>query len=100
VKAEQSRGGSNQSMHSNGETQMFEVVISRVKSGRVDRTLFATREEAERHLAATEERLLRPRPNSVKAPSLRDYRMEIQYRERPIVAQVQPQTRRRKAVAA
>src|SRR5262249_12839186 len=42
------------------DATMFEAVISQVKTGRVDRQLFGTREEAEKYLAATEERLVNP----------------------------------------
>jgi hypothetical protein len=62
---------------------MFEVIISRVKTGQVKRRQFATREEAEQHVAQVEEKLLTPKPsqNRIRMPSLRDYRLEIRYCE-------------------
>ena len=104
----QSKGESNQSEDSNGETHMFEAVISAVKTGRVQRQLFETRDEAERFLAVVEDRLVNPpkRWNArqqewqeQKARSLRDYRMEIVYRDCPAVVRVAERvlTRGRKA---
>jgi hypothetical protein len=57
---------------------MFEVIISLVKTGRVERLAFATREEAERHVARREETYLTGRGAAKR--SLRDLRMEIHYR--------------------
>ena len=76
---------------------MFEAVISVVKTGRVQRQLFATRDEAERYLAVVEERLINPpkkwnerqqRWQSPKPRSLRDYRLEIVPRDCPAVVRV------------
>jgi hypothetical protein len=78
---------------------MFEVIICRVKTGRIQRKLFETREEAEQHIRATEDKLVNRMRNGVPAPvSLRDYRMEIHPREFPEVHPVP--ARRRKLRAA
>jgi hypothetical protein len=73
---------------------MFEVIISHIKTGRVQRKVFDSRDEAERHIARKEELLLygkRPR-------SLRDFRMEIHFRDAPRIQAIQP--RRSPAAAA
>ena len=62
---------------------MFEVIISHVQSGRVRRAYFATRDEAQRHLAREEERVLCPKRG--RPGSLRDYRMEVVHREPAVV---------------
>ena len=54
---------------------MFEVILSHVQTGRVQRGYFATREEAERYLAGRQESL------AEQGRSLGNYRMEIRYRE-------------------
>jgi hypothetical protein len=60
---------------------MFEVIVSHIRTGRVQRKVFASRDKAERHIARKEEQLL-----SGKRPqSLRDYRMEIHFRDVPQV---------------
>ena len=59
---------------------MFEVIISQLRTGRVERKQFGTREEAEQYLLRAEQKLLTPRPRQKRIPSLRDYRLEIQYR--------------------
>jgi hypothetical protein len=64
---------------------MFEVIISHVKTGRVERRQFGSRDEAEQHLARTEVKLLTPKRNQRRMPSLADYRLEIQYREPAVV---------------
>ncbi len=80
---------------------MFEVIISRLRTGRVERRQFGTREEAEQYLAQQEEKLLAPKPNPrdpdapPRIPSLRNFRLEIQYR--PPVAAVEAQPQRREA---
>jgi hypothetical protein len=57
-----------------------------LRTGKVERRQFGTREEAEQYLAKTEEKLLAPKPNRrypelpPRIPSLRDFRLEIQYR--------------------
>jgi len=87
---------------------MFEAVVSAVKTGRVQRQLFATRDEAERFLAVVEDRLVNPPKRwdarqqewrEQKPKSMRDFRMEIVYRDCPAVVQAEEQvkTRRRKA---
>jgi hypothetical protein len=87
---------------------MFEAVISQVKTGRVQRQLFGTRDEAEKFLAAEEERLVNPKPQwstkkdqwvQPKPKSMREYRMEIQFRDAPAVVKVpeKVKTRRKKA---
>jgi hypothetical protein len=63
---------------------MFEVIICRVKTGKVERKLFETREEAGAYLALQEAKLLTPRPNQKRLPSLRDFRLEV----RPVEAVV------------
>jgi hypothetical protein len=66
---------------------MFEVIISRVQTGRTQRKLFPTREEAELHIAATEKKLLERTRNGRPCPaSLRDYRMEVHFRDCPRVS--------------
>jgi hypothetical protein len=63
---------------------MFEVIISHVRTGRIHRGFFATREEAEQYIAHFEDRLTCPPPNSRRKPqSLRDYRIETFHREAP-----------------
>jgi hypothetical protein len=87
---------------------MFEAVISVVKTGRVQRQLFATRDEAERFLAVAEDRLVNPPKKwntktqtwqEQKPRSLRDYRMEIVYRDCPAVAQAEQRVTRRRVAA-
>jgi hypothetical protein len=56
---------------------MFEVIISQVKTGRVERRQFGTLEEAEQYASQREEKILRPRPNQRRVPSLRDWRIEV-----------------------
>jgi hypothetical protein len=79
---------------------MFEVIISGLRTGQVKRKQFGTREEAERYLARSEEKLLAPKPNRrdpdapPRIPSLRNYRLEILYRQPAPVAQAQPETRK------
>jgi hypothetical protein len=105
----QSKGESNQSEGSNGETHMFEAVISAVKTGRVQRQLFATRDEAERFLAVTEDRLVNPPKKwnaktqtwqEQKPRSMRNYRMEIVYRDCPAVVRATERVTTRRRVAA
>lgn len=63
---------------------MFEVIISKVRSGKVERKSFGTREEAEQYVAYREERYLndpKVKPARRAMRSLRDLRMEINYRE-------------------
>jgi hypothetical protein len=55
---------------------MFEVIISSVRTGRVRRRAFGSHEEADAHI----NRFLYGGPHS---RSLRDYRVEVQYRPRP-----------------
>ena len=87
---------------------MFEAVISQVKTGRVQRQLFGTRDEAEKYLAATEEKLVNPPKKwnkraqewqEQKPKSMRDYRMEIVHRDCPAVVQVAEKVERRKKAA-
>jgi hypothetical protein len=73
---------------------MFEVIISHIKTGRVRRKLFDSREEADRHIARKEEQLL----SAERPRSLRDYRMEVHFRDVPRVHAIQP--RRSTATAA
>jgi len=67
---------------------MFEVIISQVKTGKIRRGYFATRDEAEQYLAKEEDRILCPTRPRAKPGTLRDYRMEIVYREPPTVWQM------------
>ena len=99
----------NQSEDTNGDTDMFEAVVSMVKTGRVERRLFDTRDEAERYLAVVEERLVNPparwsekmqRWQQQKPRSLRDYRMEIVFRDAPAVLAVPTRVKARRRVAA
>lgn len=62
---------------------MFEVIISHVLTGKVRRAQFATRDEAERYLQREEQRVLNGRYALQR--SLRDYRMEIHYRQPPVL---------------
>jgi hypothetical protein len=55
---------------------MFEVIISSVSTGRVRRKIFDTHEEADAHI----DRFLSGGP---RGRSLRDYRVEVQYRLAP-----------------
>jgi hypothetical protein len=65
---------------------MFEVIVSHIKTGRVQRKVFDSRDEAERHLARKQDQLV-----SGKRPrSLGDYRMEIHFRDVPRTREVQP----------
>ena len=65
---------------------MFEVIISHVRTGRVRRAYFATRDEAERHAAREEQRVLTPKRPGAWGGSLGDIRIEIVRRERAAVA--------------
>lgn len=58
---------------------MFEVIISYVKTGRVDRKFFDTRDEAERFRDGQEQKLLYGRGSRKR--TLRDFRFEIYHRE-------------------
>jgi hypothetical protein len=63
---------------------MFELIISSVKTGRVQRKLFRTREQADRYL----DKFLGPRPphpdGRPRPPRcLCDYRVEVEYRAAP-----------------
>ncbi len=63
---------------------MFEVIVSLVKTGHVERKLFDSRDEAERYAAAREDRHLndpRLKPATRAKRSLRDLRTEIDYLE-------------------
>jgi len=56
---------------------MFEVIFSKVKTGKVERKLFATLEEAESYRARREEKLLTPKRPGQRPPSLGDFRFEV-----------------------
>ena len=58
---------------------MFEVIISNVSTGRVRRKVFDTHQEADAHI----DRFLYGGPHG---RSLRDYRVEVQYRPGPAPA--------------
>jgi hypothetical protein len=60
---------------------MFEVIISQVRTGRVERHPFGSLAEAELYAAGREEKLLRPRRAGHKPRSQQDLRIEIQYHE-------------------
>jgi hypothetical protein len=82
---------------------MFEVVISQVRTGKVERKVFETREQAEAYVALREAKILAPRRDgSPSRRSLRDFRMEIQFRDCPasVSALHKAQPARRARVAA
>lgn len=54
---------------------MFEVIISLVRTGKVERKVFATRDEADRYLTLREERFLTGRGSAKR--SMRDIRLEV-----------------------
>ena len=60
---------------------MFEVIISMVRSGKVERKQFGTREEAENYVTYREHRYLyNPKVKHWNRRSLRDLRTEISFR--------------------
>jgi hypothetical protein len=64
---------------------MFEVIISKVRSGKVERKSFGTREEAESYVAYREQSYLyNPKVKYWNRRSLRDLRVEINFREQPV----------------
>jgi hypothetical protein len=81
---------------------MFEVIISMVRTGRVQRRLFDTREEAERYADERREAWVNPKPRGdrpVKCRSARDLRIEIEYRDVPAIRQLMPAAPAQAAVA-
>jgi hypothetical protein len=67
---------------------MFEVVFSKVKTGKVERKLFATLEEAEAYRARREEKLLTPKRPGQRVPSLGEFRFEVRRVEAVVVRPV------------
>ena len=61
---------------------MFEVIISTVDTGRVQRRTFATRDEASRFVNQQQDRW------SARGLSARGYRIEIEHHEPPVVLTV------------
>ena len=78
---------------------MFEVIISFVRTGKVTRQLFGTREEAERFVLRHEEKLLTPRVSprtgevTRKPQPLSNYRVEIRHRDAPATHRPAPARR-------
>jgi hypothetical protein len=64
---------------------MFEVVISTVSTGRVQRKLFETREKADRYV---ERRVARAYDPRTRKGSARHYRFEVYQRPAPAVRPV------------
>jgi hypothetical protein len=67
---------------------MFEVIISLARTGRVQRRLFDTHEEAARFADERREAWLNPKPRGGRPAnprSARDIRVEVQRRELPAV---------------
>lgn len=62
---------------------MYEVIISQVRTGKIQRAYFPTRADAEKYVSKREEQIVLPKRAGSKPGSLRDYRMEICYREPP-----------------
>lgn len=88
---------------------MFEAIVSQVKTGRVQKQLFETREEAEKFLAEAEERIVNPPPvwdkrqmewRQPKPKSMREFRLEIVYREPATIVKVAERIKARRKVAA
>jgi hypothetical protein len=63
---------------------MFEVIISLVRTGKVERRTFETREDAENYLSWREEKFLTGRGSAKR--SMRDIRLEVVRREPAAVA--------------
>jgi hypothetical protein len=78
---------------------MFEVIISMVRTGRVERKLFDTREEADRHAEDRMSRWLEPKGRSGKNRSARDLRVEVVFRDLPAIHKLRPAASARSAVA-
>jgi len=62
---------------------MYEVIISNVRTGKVERKVFATRDQAEGYRALRETKFLTPRPGQWRVPSLRNIHIEIRLIEAP-----------------
>ncbi len=63
---------------------MFEVIICSVHTGQVIRKLFDTREEADRHIEQWwEGKVQASRRRNRPEPSLRNFRIEVQFRAEP-----------------
>jgi hypothetical protein len=81
---------------------MFEVIISVVRTGRVQRRLFDTHEAAARFAQRRLHAWLNPKPRDgqpSKPRSARDIRIEIQSRDVPAIRRLETATRSRVAVA-
>jgi hypothetical protein len=72
---------------------MFEVIVSLVRTGRVQRRMFDTHEEAARFAEERREAWLNPKPRGGKTPkprSARDIRVEVYHRDVPAVRRLEP----------
>jgi len=81
---------------------MFEVIISLVRTGRVQRRLFDTHDEAARFAAERLDAWLNPKPRGgrpCKPRSARDIRIEIQGRDLPAIRRLSAASGSRAAVA-
>lgn len=81
---------------------MFEVIISLVRTGRVQRRLFDTHAEAVEFADARRDAWLNPKPRgarSSKPRSARDIRIEIVTRDLPAIRRLAPLTPVAAAVA-
>jgi hypothetical protein len=81
---------------------MFEVIISKVRTGRVQRRLFDTHDEAARFAEERLDAWLNPKPRSdrpCKPRSARDIRIEILSRDVPAIRRLAPASGSRIAVA-
>jgi hypothetical protein len=67
---------------------MFEVIISHVRNGRVQRGYFGTRDEADQYIAGFAVRLAFPKNPRHRPKPMRDYRIEVVHREPPVVRQL------------
>ena len=67
---------------------MFEVIISHVRNGRVQRGYFGTRDEADQYIAGFALRLAFPKNPRHKSKPMRDYRIEVHHRAAPVVRQL------------
>jgi hypothetical protein len=71
---------------------MFEVIISMVRTGRVRRRFFDTREEADRFAEERRDAWLNPKQTKarrIESRSARDIRIEVLSRDLPAIRQLQ-----------
>jgi hypothetical protein len=69
---------------------MFEIILSSVKTGRVVRKVFDSREQADEAI----DRYFQPAPTRLQGRNRRDYRVEVYHRPLPVVRSVRPTARR------